>query len=62
MSFEEEFKAWLGENYRKVGLMRDATDQMNGGHAGYKDGKPHDFGSLGLNDTMAMGGPAVEER
>jgi len=50
-----EFRAWLEENYRKVGF-------MNEGLAAYKNEKPHDFGSLGLNDTMAMGGLAVEDR
>ncbi|OCK93408.1 uncharacterized protein K441DRAFT_723560, partial [Cenococcum geophilum 1.58] len=49
-----EFRAWLEENYRKVGF-------MNEGLAAYKNEKPHDFGSLGLNDTMAMGGLAVED-
>jgi len=58
----EEFRAWLEENYRKVALMRDTTNQMNEGLAAYKNGKPHDFRSLGLNDTMGMGGLAVEDR
>ena len=57
-----EFRAWLEENYRKAGLMRHATNQMNEGLAAYKSGKSHDFGSLGLNDTMAMGGLIVEDR
>ena len=35
---------------------------MNEGLTAYKNRKPHDFRSLGLNDTIAMGGPAVEDR
>ena len=42
--------------------MRDATNQMNERLAAYKNRKPHDFVSLGLNDTMAMDGPAIEDR
>ncbi|OCL10414.1 hypothetical protein AOQ84DRAFT_427190 [Glonium stellatum] len=58
----KEFKAWLGGNYGKVGLMRDATKQMMEGLAVYENGKPHDFRSLGLNDTLAMDGPAAKDR
>jgi hypothetical protein len=41
----EEFRAWLEENYRKVDLMRNATNQMNEGLAAYKNEKPHTLGA-----------------
>ena len=56
----ESYKAMMKKHFQSVGLMRDALTQMNkalNGPNGYKDGEPYEFGSLGLHDTMAMGGP-----
>jgi len=60
----DSFLALLKANYTKVGLMRDALTQMKKalyGPNGAKAGVPYDFGSLGLDDTMAAGGPPDED-
>ncbi|KAK4539175.1 hypothetical protein LTR36_001175 [Oleoguttula mirabilis] len=61
------FLALLKKLYATAGLMRDAKAQMHKAlHGGPKDafvndGTAYDFGSLGLHDTMAAGGPPDED-
>lgn len=55
----------IRRHYKSVGLMRDALTQMEkalNSRIGFKDGEPYDFGSLGLHDTMAKGGPPKADR
>jgi hypothetical protein len=58
------FKDHLKKNYKSVGLMRDAVKQMDkalNGPDGFTDGKPYEFDSPGLLETVNRGGPPEED-
>ncbi|KAK8198593.1 hypothetical protein M8818_006460 [Zalaria obscura] len=56
-----EYKQYLTDNYRKVGLMRDSLVQMSEALASYVDGVPHDFHSKSLIEVYDSGGPPEED-
>ena len=54
----------MRRHYKDVGLMRDAKKQMEKAldeDTGYVNGKPWNFGSLGLKETLESGQTAPKE-
>ncbi|KAK4503161.1 hypothetical protein PRZ48_006589 [Zasmidium cellare] len=58
----EAERSIMRKYYKDVGFMRDAVKQLEKALEGYVNGKPWDFGSKGLEDTMRDGGAKEEDQ
>lgn len=56
------FVTKLKTNYRRVGLMDEGERQMRQACDEYVDGKPYEFASVGLIETMMMSSEGINDR